>query len=425
MKRITIISAAIVIILAIPLWSARIHIDISAPGFSKLKIAMPYFTGPSNLASNTWSMIEKDIRISGVFELIDPHTYIHTGPMAEIKPGTLKDWGLIGADFVITGSVERQEDDVRLSTQIIELPTAKVLVHKTYITSGNTMYMAVHKLIDDLLAESFDLQALFSTKIASIVKRGGKKYLYITSPDGTGPRVIKGLGDLVLNPAWSPDGKHIAFVSYKKDNPDLYVLDLEAIKVTPISTYTGINSSPTFHPDGKHIACTLSKDGNPEIYMIDLKNKDTTRLTNNWATDTSPSFSPEGNKMVFCSNRGGSPQIYIKDLKSRKVNRLTFEGNYNTEPVFSPRGDWIAFTHAKNGVFHIAIVRPDGTDMRVLQGTNKGDESPFFSPDGRLLVFGCADGHLYITDLAGNPPVKITIDKGAFSEPCWSVIKKR
>ncbi|MCD6569206.1 MAG: hypothetical protein J7L53_00710, partial [Deltaproteobacteria bacterium] len=189
MKKIPVIATMMVIIMATPLWSARIHIDISAPGFSKLKIAMPFFSGPHNLATTTWSMVEKDIRVSGAFELIDPNTYIYPGPMAEIKPGTLKDWSLIGADFVITGAVERQGDIAIFSAQIIEISNTKVLINKIYKTSNNTIYMAVHKFMDDILAESLDLKGLFSTRIASILEKDDKRYLYIAFPDGTGARV--------------------------------------------------------------------------------------------------------------------------------------------------------------------------------------------------------------------------------------------
>ncbi|MBN2298336.1 MAG: PD40 domain-containing protein [Deltaproteobacteria bacterium] len=423
MKRISILTGMAILLFSTLLWGAdRIHIDIQARQFKKLNVAVPSFVGPPDLVASVWDICSKDLAVSGVFSLIDPQSYIDQGPMKEIGAGTLKDWILIGADYVIAGQVDRQGATVSFSVQVVELSTAKILLNTVYTTNADSVYRGVHAFMDAFIGKAVGIEGMFSSKIISIQKKGTKKQLYGSWCDGTGGKAIQGGGDLVLNPAWSPDGKKIAFVSYWRNNPDLYILDLSTYKVGTVSNEKGINSTPCFDRTGDKIACTLSIDGNPEIYMLDLKKKNHLRLTNSWATDTSPSLAPDGRSLVFCSSRAGTPQIYVLDIPSKKVERITFAGTYNTEPVFSPNGDLIAFTHlAQDRRFHIAIIRVDGSRMSVLKGTGAGDESPTFSPDGRLIAFACSDGNIYITDIFDTMSVRITTG-GGFTEPSWSSV---
>ncbi|MGC9325043.1 MAG: hypothetical protein ACP5G0_09895 [Desulfomonilia bacterium] len=417
--------ALIFVTLLVPCaFAQRVHIDIQAQSFKKFKVAMPAYAGQSDLATTLWSACAQDIRVSGVFDLLDPRGYINPGPLAEIAPGTLKDWSLIGADYVISGSVSRGAGSVAISVQVIELSTAEVILNTRYQTAETASYRAIHAFMDALLERSLGLEPMFSSKIVAIRSENGKKQLFVSWCDGAGGNTIRGGGNLVLNPAWSHDGKRIAFVSYWRNNPDLYLLDVASNKVRLVSGLQGINITPSFDRTCARLACTLSIDGNPEIYLLDLSGPGRIRLTDSWATDTSPSISPDGTQLVFCSSRAGSPQIYLMDISTKKVQRVTYEGGYNTEPVFSPKGGLVAFTHlASDRRYHIALIRPDGTSMKVLPGTGLGDESPTFSPDGRLVAFAASDGNIYVSDFMGISPARIT-DGGGYTEPCWSGVMK-
>jgi TolB protein len=237
-------SLIVIMLAALPalLLAQSVHIDIEAKDFKRLKVAMPAFGGQRSLADSVWSMCAKDLEISGAFSLISPKTYLNPGPMSTVDPSTVKNWNLIGADYVIAARVDAQEGLLSLVVQVVEIATSRVLMNTTYTTKTDTPFRAVHTFMDSFMNKSLSLDPLFSSKIVAVQKVGKKKQMFTAWCDGTGGKVIKGGGDLILDPAWSPDGRKIAFVSYWRNNPDLYLLDIATLKV----------DVPLFAPGDQH-----------------------------------------------------------------------------------------------------------------------------------------------------------------------------
>ncbi len=427
MKRCTLSGLFIIVffVLFSSAWAQDETIVIQAGGVKKVKVAMPLFAGPTDLAGPAWAILKKDLEIAGVFDVIDPKTYPSQASISSTSQAKLSDFSLIGADFIVTGSLTPADGkSVNLRLEAADI-TGKIVTSLDYKPFRDAVYLSINNFVDSFLKDSLGLPPMFNSKIVSVMQTGSGRTLYTCRPDGTGgfPLLKAKAGDIVLSPAFSPDGNRIAFVSYARRNPDLWLINFSQGNATLLSGARGLNTAPAFHPSGSKLALTMSRDGNQSIYMMDLGTKATTRIINSAGIDTSASFSPDGGRIVFCSDRGGSPQLYIKDLSTGKESRITFQGKKNTEPRFSPKGDLIAFTYVgDNGAFHIATIKPDGSDLRVLGGTDFEDFSPAFSPDGRLLVFASGDGNLYITDLNGSRPVRVTNSGGRFSQPAWGPV---
>jgi TolB protein len=396
-------------------------IIIQAGGVKKIKIAMPLFAGPAELVGPAWEILKKDLEIAGVYDVIDPKLYPSQASIASVSQARFSEFNLIGADYVIVGSLAPSEGKtISMKLEAADI-SGRVLTSYDYKPFRDAVYLSIHNFTDAFLKDSLGLKPIFNSKIVAVMQTTSGRTLYTCWPDGTGgyPLLKSKPGDIILSPAYSSDGNKIAFVSYVRNNPDLWLINLSQGKATILSSSRGLNTAPAFHPSGSKLALTMSKDGTQSIYMMDLNTKAVSKLVSSYGIDTSASFSPDGSKMVFCSDRGGSPQIYIRDIATGQDRRLTFQGKKNTEPRFSPRGDLVAFTYISGGAFHIATIKPDGSDMKVFRGTDFEDFSPSFSPDGRLLIFAAGDGNLYISDINGSNPVRITSTGARFSQPCW------
>jgi TolB protein len=226
-----------------------------------------------------------------------------------------------------------------------------------------------------------------------------------------------------LSPAWSKDQQKLAYVSFKNNRSEVFVIT-PFLKTIPIKLprFDGIASSPTFHPNGESIALTISKNGNKDIYLYNFKSKNLKRLTTNKSIDTEASFSPDGGSIAFTSNRTGQVQIYIKNLDSGEISRATFEGSYNAKPVFSPDGKDLAIIHKVGKDYRVALLDIKSRDLTVMT-RNKSDESPYFSPNGGMIIFSTNrdnKGILSIISLHNNQIVELMQKTGEVREPTWS-----
>ena len=242
---------------------------------------------------------------------------------------------------------------------------------------------------------------------------------------GTIRRLTTGGG---MSPSWSPDGRHIAFGSWRDGNEGIHVMDSDGSNPRRLINHSGRDESPSWSPDGRHIAFTSYRDGNAEIYMMGRDGSNPRNLTNHSADDRSPSWSLNGRHIAFTSYRDGNAEIYMMGRDGSNPRRLTTDGGWS--PSWSPDGRHIAFDFFRGGNYEIYVMGRDGSNPRRLTNHSGRDESPSWSPDGRHIAFrsyrdGNSNGpiataEIYVMGSDGSNPRRLTNHSADDFSPSWS-----
>ncbi len=377
--------------------SAKVYIDIDAPGFQKFPIAVDVFTkgggGADQERNAVWfpDQISKYLDMTGYFRIIPRNAFLED-PQKDRTKIIFSDWQTIGADYLVKGHFQSQNRRLTVEMRLYDTVRGEVIREKKYTGRSDERKEMVIKFVNEILLALTGERGVFNTKIAYVLKRGINSEIQTIGFDGTVQERVTNYGSLTLAPRWSPNGRHISFTSYKDNNPDFFVRDMKTATRKKVAGYPGLNLSGAWSPDGRKILLTLSKDGNQELYILDVGSGYLQRLTYEYAIDVSPVWSADGKKIAFVSNRAGSPQIYVMDSDGRNVRRLTYEGNYNTSPSWSPKGNRIAYESTVGGNFQIFTISAEGGPPQQLTTQGGEHKHPSWSPDGRYLAMTVKSG---------------------------------
>ncbi|GIW44123.1 MAG: protein TolB [Candidatus Binatia bacterium] len=420
------------LLLISPATWAQVRGTIFGPGSRSYPIAVSPLQNLSDtsvgqeLGTRFADILERDLVISGYFKVIERAAHIEQPESSGTDAENINfdSWAVLGALALVKGTFRLEGDILSVEAKLFDVAQRRQLVGRRYRGSADLLRRMAHRFADEIMLQFTGERGPFDTRIAFVSNRDGRfKEVYTMSLDGGDLQQVTKAQSITVSPSWSPDVRYLLYTSYKRGNPDLFLLDVVRGREVTLSGRGGLNLGGRFSPDGSTIAMTLEEGANSEIVLLDRAGDLIQKLTDHWAIDVSPSWSPDGRQIAFCSNRSGSPQIYVMNADGTGVRRITYEGDYNTAPAWSPKGDRIAFVRRYEGGFNIFTVRPDGSDAKQLTQAAGNNEDPSWSPDGRYIVFSSNRSgrkKLYVMDAAGINQVQLTHGGGDDTSPAWS-----
>ncbi len=407
------------------------YIDISNPFLRKIPLAVPLFKNENGtrettrLSTSSADLLTTSLEFTGYFKILDRGAFLFDPKKEGVLTPQINfsNWTVIGAELLVTGLFDVTDGRISMELRLFDTFKGRRILGKKYSGRIADQRRIIHRFCSEVIQYLTGHRGMFASKIAFVSTGTGNKEIYSCEFDGYNPQQITRNHSITLFPAWSSDGRYLAFTSYKQGKPDLFIKNLTEMQETSI-VKKGINITPAWVPGKFELAATLSFSGDQEIYLLTGSGKVIKRLTNMRGSDVSPTWSPDGKKLAFVSNRSGSPQIYIKDLTSGKSGRLTYEGNYNTQPCWSPQGGKIAYSSLVDGRHNIFVIDLDSRESFQLTLESGDNEAPAWSPDGSLIVFSSnREGpfRLYVMTAFGTDQRRLLVMTGEQTNPKWSM----
>jgi TolB protein len=407
----------------LPIAVSPLHVDVNSESLKDLKI--------KNLGEKVSEIIENNFKSTGLFNPLKKDAFVQKPDIAHLKP-RFEDWRLIKAQALVTGKLLVKDGKLKVEFRLWDLTASKEVIALAFTTTPANWRRVAHIISDKIYERLTGEDGYFDTRIIYVAESGAKnariKKLAIMDQDGANTKYLTLGNELVLTPRFNPANQLVTYLSYFRNLPRVYLLDIETGVQEVVGNFPGMTFAPRFSPDGKKIIMSFAKDGNSDIHTMDIETREVERITNHSSIDTSPSYSPDGKYIVFNSDRSGLQQIYVMKSDGSDVKRITFgKGLYGT-PVWSPRGDLIAFTKVRKGRFYIGVMRYDGSGERLLT-ENFYQEAPSWSPNGRVLVFYREtksgpkgegfSAKLWSIDITGYNERRLSTETDA-SDPSWS-----
>jgi len=409
---------------------ARLTIEITGGAEGAQPIAIVPFAAPEDggpVAEDVAAIVASDLARTGRFRPMPRGDMVATPHNAEEVE--LRDWRLLAMDNLVVGEVKRSAvGGFDVSFVLFDVFRGEQLAASTISGSASELRYTAHRIADAIYERLTGSPGIAATRIAYVTSDGGfggkGVTLEVADSDGHNPQTIVSSGDPIMSPAWSPDGRRLAYVSFENKKTAVYIQELATGRRERMAAYKGINSSPAWSPDGRSLAMTLSKGGNPDIYVLDLASRNLRQVTDHFAIDTEPAWSPDGSHLIFTSNRGGTPQIYKVPASGGAATRVTFENDYNARASYAPDGRSILMVTRVGGSFRIGLLDLNTSVTRLLS-SGELDESPSFAPNGSMVIYATlygGRGVLSAVSVDGAVHQRLSPGQGDVREPAWSPI---
>ncbi len=371
---------------------AKVYLDVYGQSYKKVSIAAPPCASADKPRPEISDLLGQDLDMSGFF-VVAPRSLMDNGLLSEgadRKSIRFDQWHALGVELLCKTVVQEKGDDFSLEAYLYDANDGTLLFAKRYRATPPEWRRVVHRLADEIILTVTGEKGIMSSRVLFVAGDRRHRDVYVADLDGTGARKLTNQRQIIVSPSVSPDGKYLAFTSYKEGRPNLYVVELATNREVYADKQEGMKVGSNW-VDRKTIAYAHTLGKLSTIYAVNVETKERTSLLRKEGILSSPTFSPDGSKMVFVSDMFGGPNIFIRDMASGDIKRLSYFGNYNTSPAFSPKGDLIAFVSKTEGALEVCVMKTDGSNARVLSEGGIND-SPYFSPCGRYILYSCQKG---------------------------------
>ena len=404
------------------------------------RLAVPDFLALSGdketqeIARTIASVLWDDLNYEREFYMVPRDTYRSIPAAPSIDRPPFDRWRELGVDGLVLGTVSKSGDTVRVEMRLFQIRSQQQIFAREYTGSAANARLYAHTISDELHLSQRNLRGVARTKLTFVSDRNKErvvgtvenrdvKEVYIADYDGSNQRRVTVGRQLNVSPTWSPDGRAIAYTSWRTGFQDIFISRIyEGTMSNPAKgTAAAQNSLPMFSPDGTRIAFTSNRDGNSEIYIMNADGSGLRRVTNHPAIDTTPTWSPSGAQLAFTSDRGGVQSIYVVGADGLNVRRVTFENSDRATWSPAPRNE-IAYT-ARTGPGHdIKVLDVATNEVRQLTFGEGSNEAPSWAPNGRHLAFWSTRSgraQIFTVDYDGKNIRQLTRD-GNNQQPHWS-----
>ncbi len=397
---------------------AQFRVEIGGVGATQLPIAVARFRGEENAPQTISAIVMADLERSGFFRRIEAASVVE-----ETGLPAMSEWRSRGADALVGGSVTRLADgrfDVRYRLWDVVKSADQGGGSEAVLPAD--LRLVAHRMADNIYERLTGEKGVFSTRICYVTKQGRNYQLRIADADGEGAAVALNSNEPIISPAWAPNGKEIAYVSFESQKAVVWVQTVATGARRMIANFRGSNSAPAWSPDGNRLVMTLSQDGGSQLYSLNRDGTGLKRLTQSAAIDTEPVFTPDGRSLYFVSDRGGSPQVYRMNADGGPAERITFNSAQSLSPAISPDGRLLAFISRQGGAYRLVVQPLDGSGPAVAITDSTDDQSPSFAPNSRLIVYNTRAGGrdlLMTTTLDGKIKARLASTGADIREPAW------
>jgi TolB protein len=424
-----------------PPQQTSVELRLTGESGSQPRLAIPDLLALSNdretqeAAKTIGQVLYDDINFEREFALIPRDTYKSIPVAGSIDAVPFDRWRELGADGVLIGTVQKTPAGIRVEMRLYNVRARQSAYGREYSGAAANPRIYAHTMADELHDSQRQLRGVARTKLTFIsdrnreavlatVEKRDVKEVFISDYDGANQRRITINRTMNLTPSWSPDGRSIAYTSYRTGVQDILISNIFAGTMESPAKGVGQNYLPVFSPDGSRIAFTTNRDGNNEIYIMNRDGSNLQRLTSNPAIDSTPTWSPTGTQIAFTSDRRGQnqPQIFVVSVDGTGLRQISYE-SYADRPTWSPAPyNEIAFAARSGPGFDIKVLNIGTGETRQITFGEGSNESPAWAPNGRHLAFmstRAGRSQVFTVDRDGRNLRQITRD-GNNTMPHWS-----